>query len=70
MNRNTYIKVKTESNFRGANDRELKVEGFYGTIIAAFVPEFGWNENGEPQGELRTCDFNIKEVWWIKTRII
>ena len=57
-----YITVQTKSNYKNANGRKLKVVQFLGSIISAKVPEYGFDEQGEPKGEFITSDFNLKEI--------
>ena len=63
-----YATINTTSNYKNCNNQQLNIVEFLGTIIACKVPEYGFNENGEALGKLRTADFNIKEVTEI-TRI-
>jgi hypothetical protein len=58
----TTITVKTESNFKNCNDKQLEVLNFLGSIIVAKVPFFGFDANGNPQGEMISADFSIKEI--------
>ena len=57
-----YITVQTKRNYKNANGRKLKVVHFLGSIISAKVPEYGYNQQGEPQGEFITSDFSLKEI--------
>ena len=57
-----YITVQTKRNYKNANGRKLKVVHFLGSIISAKVPEYGFNEQGEPQGDFITSDFQLKEI--------
>jgi hypothetical protein len=57
-----YITVHTKNNYKNANGRKLKVVHFLGSIISAKVPEYGYNQQGEPQGEFITSDFSLKEI--------
>lgn len=57
-----YITVQTRGNYKNANGRKLKVVHFLGSIISAKVPEYGFDEQGEPQGEFITADFQLKEI--------
>jgi hypothetical protein len=54
--------VRTKSNYKNANGKELKVLELLNTIIALEVPEFGFDKNGEPVGKMITADFSMKEV--------
>lgn len=58
----TTIKVNTKSNYNNCNDKPLEVVSFCGTIIEAKVPQYGYDENGTPQGNMITASFSIKEI--------
>ena len=58
----TTITVNTKSNFKNCNGKQLEVVSFCGTIVSAKVPRFGFDENGNPQGEMITADFSINEI--------
>lgn len=58
----TTITVKTTTNFFNCNDKQLEVVKFSGSIIVAKVPSYGFDANGNPQGEMISADFSIKEV--------
>lgn len=54
--------VKTKSNYNNCNGKLLKViradKGFFDLEI----PRFGFDSNGNPQGEMITGTFELKEV--------
>jgi hypothetical protein len=53
---------RTNSNYKNVNDIELDVKRLSGRFIEAFVPRFGFDENGNPQGEFHTTSFTISEL--------
>lgn len=59
---NNYITVHTKNNYKNANGIKLEVVHFLGSIISAKVPEYGYNQQGEPQGDFITSDFSLKEI--------
>ena len=61
-----YITVNTKGNYKNANGIKLEVVQFLGVIVSAKVPEYGYNEQGEPQGSYITADFNLKEITSIR----
>lgn len=61
-----YITVKTKSNYKNANGIKLEVVQFLGVIVSAKIPEYGYNEQGEPQGSYITADFDLKEITSIR----
>ena len=61
-----YITVQTKGNYKNANGVKLEVVQFLGVIVSAKVPEYGYNEQGEPQGDYITADFNLKEITTIR----
>lgn len=61
-----YITVKTKSNYKNANGIKLEVVQFLGVIVSAKVPQQGYNEHGEPQGDYITADFDLKEITSIR----
>lgn len=56
------ITVNTKNNYNNCNGRPLEVVNFLGAIVAAKVPQFGFDEKGEPQGKFITADFRLNEV--------
>lgn len=56
--------VKTKSNFKNCNHKELEVVEITGTRISVLIPRYGYGIlQGEPIGEIDTvCDFNINEI--------
>ena len=60
------IKVKTTTNYNNCNGQLLEVVEFLGTIVAAKIPQYGFNDKGEPQGDFITADFSLNEVQEIK----
>lgn len=52
--------VKTKSNYKNCNGKELTVVEFLGTIVACEVPENGFDNDGNPQGKMITADFSVK----------
>jgi hypothetical protein len=65
----TYITLNTNSEYRNAKDikiaiggKELQVVQFFGNIVSAKVPENGFNEQGEPQGEYVTLYFQFNQI--------
>lgn len=61
-----YITVQTKGNYKNANGVKLEVIQFLGVIVSAKVPEYGYNEQGEPQGDYITADFDLKEITSIR----
>ena len=61
-----YITVQTKGNYKNANGIKLEVVQFLGVIVSAKVPEYGYNEQGEPQGDYITADFDLKEITSIR----
>jgi len=61
-----YITVQTKGNYKNANGVKLEVVQFLGVIVSAKVPEYGYNEQGEPQGSYITADFDLKEITSIR----
>ena len=60
--------VKTQSNFKNVNDKELEVVELLGGVISCKVPQMYFDpESGEPVGDMITADFNVgKEVIYLK----
>jgi hypothetical protein len=58
----TTIRVITKNNYNNCNYKDLEVVAFCGTLVAAKVPEYGFDETGKPQGKMITADFSLKEV--------
>lgn len=56
------IQVNTKSNFKNCNGQTLQVVRFDGYTIVAKVPRYGYDNNGQPQGEWVSADFCIKEI--------
>jgi hypothetical protein len=54
--------VKTKSNFSNANGHALKVIAFLGKIVSLEVPQYGFDEQGKPQGKMITADFQLSEI--------
>lgn len=52
--------VKTKSNYKNCNGKELFVVDILNTIIACNVPEYGFDEHGNPQGKMVVADFNVE----------
>ncbi len=63
-----YVIVNTLSNYKNVNDKELRVKEFLNSVVACYVPEHGFDENGNPIGELIIVDFSLKEVKFIKSK--
>jgi len=54
--------VKTQSNFRNVNGKELEVVELLGNIISCKVPAMYFDpQNGEPVGDMITADFIVGE---------
>jgi len=54
--------LKTQSNFRNVNFKELDVVELLGDIISCKVPQMYFDpENGEPVGDMITADFNVEK---------
>jgi len=65
----TYITLNTNSEYRNAKDikiaiggKELEVVQFFGNIVSAKVPENGFTEQGEPQGQHVTLYFQFNQI--------
>ena len=54
--------IKTKSNFSNANGHSLKVEAFLGKIVSLEVPQYGFDNDGKPQGKMITADFQLCEI--------
>ena len=63
-----YITVNTKSNFNNANGIKLEVIYFLGGIVSAKVPLYGFDEQGAPQGNYITTDFQLKEITSITSK--
>jgi hypothetical protein len=62
-----YVRVNTLSNFKNCNGKELKVKEFWNNIVVCEVPMHGFDENGNPIGDIISVDFSLKEVVNIKS---
>lgn len=53
--------VKTKSNYKNCNGKELEVHELLGKIICCYVPSEGFDENGNPKSDKYTfADFNVE----------
>ena len=63
-----YITVNTKSNYKNANGIKLEVIQFLSHMVSAKVPQHGYNEQGAPQGDYITADFQLKEITSITSK--
>lgn len=63
----TTIEVNTKSNYNNCNGKKLIVNYFAGTIVNAQIPRYGFNDQGEAQGDYIAADFYLNEVIKINT---
>lgn len=54
--------IKTKSNFKNCNGKRLVVTKCNGSFITCLVPANGFTETGQPQGQMVSADFTIKEI--------
>ena len=53
--------VKTKSNYKNCNGKELEVFELLGKFICCYVPENGFDQKGNSQGKMIMADFNVEK---------
>ena len=53
--------IKTKSNYKNCNGRELEVVEIQGKMICCLVPENGFDKEGNEIGGMINADFNIEK---------
>ena len=54
--------VKTSTNFKNCNGKRLPIKKCHGKFITCIIPQYGYDSDGNPQGDMITADFALNEI--------